>query len=91
MPFSIERNDLCSVEADAIVVAANKRLQITGGVGLTVARVAGLEELQEACDKIGHCPCGSAVATPAFNLRQRSSSMPWVRFGTAAARARQRS
>ena len=32
MPFTIERNDLAAVEADAIVVAANERLEITGGV-----------------------------------------------------------
>lgn len=69
MPFAIERNDLSAVAADAIVVAANERLQITGGVGLTVALAAGLEELQAACDDIGFCPCGSAVATPAFGLR----------------------
>jgi len=68
MPFTIERNDLANVKADAIVVAANERLQITGGVGLTVALVAGLDELQAACNEIGFCPCGSAVATPAFGL-----------------------
>ena len=33
MPFTIERNDLASVSADGIVVAANEDLQITGGVG----------------------------------------------------------
>ena len=69
MPVSIERTDLAAVEADAIVVAANEHLQITGGVGLTVAQAAGLDELQAACDAVGFCPCGSAVATPAFGLR----------------------
>ena len=69
MPFSIERNDLATVEADAVVVAANEHLKITGGVGMAVARAAGLAELQAACDEIGFCPCGSAVATPAFNLK----------------------
>ncbi|MBQ9067519.1 MAG: macro domain-containing protein [Eggerthellaceae bacterium] len=68
MPFTIERNDLASVEADAIVVAANEQLQITGGVGLVVAQAAGADRLQAACDEIGYCPCGSAVATPAFDL-----------------------
>ena len=71
MPFTIERNDLASVKADAIVVAANERLQITGGVGMEVALAAGLDELQAACDEIGFCPCGSAVATPAFKLDAR--------------------
>lgn len=69
MPFTIERNDLAAVEADAIVVAANERLEITGGVGAAVARAAGFEQLQAACSKIGFCPCGSAVATPAFALK----------------------
>ena len=68
VPFSIERNDLAAVSADAIVVAANEHLQITGGVGYTVALAAGLKEVQAACNQIGFCPCGSAVATPAFAL-----------------------
>lgn len=69
MPFTIERNDLAAVEADAIVVAANERLEITGGVGAAVARAAGFEQLQAACAEVGFCPCGSAVATPAFALK----------------------
>lgn len=68
MPFTIERNDLASVSADAIVVAANEDLHITGGVGEAVAQVAGFTNVQEACNAIGHCPTGSAVATPAFNF-----------------------
>lgn len=48
MPFSIERNDLASVSADVIIVAANEDLQITGGVGKAVAQVAGFEKVQEA-------------------------------------------
>ena len=68
MPFSIERNDLASVSADVIIVAANEDLQITGGVGKVVAQVAGFEKVQEACNAIGHCSTGSAVVTPAFDL-----------------------
>lgn len=71
MPFTIERNDLASVSADAIVVAANEDLHITGGVGEAVAQVAGFTNVQEACNAIGHCPTGSAVATPAFNFPAR--------------------
>lgn len=71
MPFTIERNDLASVSADAIVVAANEDLHITGGVGEAVAQVAGFTNIQEACNAIGHCPTGSAVATPAFNFPAR--------------------
>lgn len=68
MSFSIERNDLAVVKADAVVVAANENLQITGGVGLAVAKAAGIEKLQAACDEIAFCSCGCAVATPAFDL-----------------------
>lgn len=72
MPLWIERNDLAAVSADAIVVAANEHLQITGGVGYSVALAAGLEKVQAACDRIGFCSCGSAVATPAFGLDANS-------------------
>ena len=48
MPFTIERNDLAAVEADAIVVAANERLEITGGVGAAVARAAGFAARRSA-------------------------------------------
>ena len=67
MPFSIERNDLALMEVDAIVVAANEQMQITGGVGAQVAAKAGFEQLQRACNEIGFCPTGCAVATPAFD------------------------
>ena len=52
MPFTIERNDLASVSADAIIVAANEDLQITGGVGEAVAQAAGFANVQEACNAI---------------------------------------
>lgn len=68
MPLRIVRNDLAAIRADAVVIPANTELQIDGGAGEAVARRAGLESLQEACDDIGGCPVGSAVATPAFDL-----------------------
>lgn len=68
MPFTIERNDLTLMDVDAIVVTANEGLQINGGVGLAVARAAGLAEMQAACDALGGCPTGYAVATPGFAL-----------------------
>ena len=68
MPFTIERNDLAQMSVDAIVVTANEGLQINGGAGLAVARAAGLEQMQAACNAIGGCPTGSAVSTPAFAL-----------------------
>lgn len=68
MPLIIEKGDLSSAAADAVVIPANERLQITDGIGLAVAKAAGFEDLQSACDKIGFCPCGSAVATSGFAL-----------------------
>ena len=68
MPFSIERNDLATMQVDAVVVAANEQLQITGGVGGAVANAAGFSDLQTACDAIGGCPTGQAVVTPGFAL-----------------------
>lgn len=64
MPFTIERNDLASVSADAIVVAANEDLQITGGVGEAVAKAAGFTNVQEACNAIGHCPTAAPLQLP---------------------------
>lgn len=68
MPLRIIRDDITLVDADAIVNAANERLLAGGGVCGAIFRAAGASRLQAACDKIGHCDTGSAVATPAFNL-----------------------
>lgn len=72
MPFTIERNDLAKMDVDAVVVAANEWLQITGGVGAAVAKEAGFAEMQAACNAIGGCPTGSAVATPGFRLSAKT-------------------
>lgn len=71
MPFTIERNDLATMNVDAVVVAANEQLKITGGVGASVAKAAGFEQLQAACDEIGGCPLGQAVVTPGFAIPAR--------------------
>ena len=68
MAFTIIREDLARVQADAIVVPANKYLEMNGGVGLTVAKAAGLWRLRRACKRLGGCPVGNAVATPAYKL-----------------------
>lgn len=68
MAFTIIREDLARVQADAIVVPANKYLEISGGTGLTVAKAAGLRRLRRACKRLGGCPVGQAVATPAYRL-----------------------
>ena len=71
MPFSIVTGDILDVRADAVVVAANEQLAITGGVGMRVALAAGRRKLQRACDDVGECQPGTAVVTPAFSLRAK--------------------
>lgn len=68
MPFLIVRDDIARVSADAIVNAANTRLQAGGGVCGALFEAAGAADMQAACDAIGVCPTGSAVSTPAFAL-----------------------
>jgi len=68
MPFSIVRDDITKMNVDAIVNAANPQLQMGGGVCGAIFRAAGERALQAACDKIGGCGTGQAVATPGFNL-----------------------
>lgn len=68
MPLHIVRDDIANMRADAVVVPANSLLLIGGGAGESVARMAGIERMQQACNEIGGCPVGSAVVTPAFDF-----------------------
>ena len=69
MPFSLQRNDITRVNADAYVLAANPELWLGGGVAGAIAKAAGREELQAACDELGGCAVGDAVVTPGFGAR----------------------
>lgn len=71
MPFQLVRNDITQMHVDAIVNAANERLARGGGVCGAIFAAAGVHDLEQACNRIGHCDTGNAVATPAFALDAR--------------------
>lgn len=59
--------DIVRAGTEAIVTAANTSLAGGGGVDGAIHRAAG-HELLAAIRQIGHCPTGSAVVTPSFQL-----------------------
>lgn len=66
--ITIRKLSITELQADAVVNAANSDLAQGGGVCGYIFRGAGAAKMTEACDKIGHCPTGSAVITPGFDL-----------------------
>ena len=72
--------DLTERDVDAIVNAANDRLQHGGGVAGAIVRKGG-QVIQDESDKIGYVPVGSAVITRGFNLEvQRLRQRPPMAF-----------
>ena len=69
--ISIQKKSITDLDVDAIVNAANEDLWAGGGVCGAIFRAAGYDQLEAACDEIGHCDTGSAVVTPGFNLKAR--------------------
>ncbi|HWE49770.1 MAG TPA: O-acetyl-ADP-ribose deacetylase [Bryobacteraceae bacterium] len=68
----LEEGDITTVEADAIVNAANSRLSGGAGVDGAIHRAAGssvMTELDGIRAKMGKCPPGEAVVTKAGRLR----------------------
>ncbi|MBR3487553.1 MAG: macro domain-containing protein [Clostridia bacterium] len=68
MPFSIIRNDITKVTADAVVNTANPKPVVGGGTDTAVYRAAGKRRLLAQRKQIGDVAPGQAVRTDAFRL-----------------------
>ncbi|MGN1276244.1 MAG: macro domain-containing protein [Floccifex sp.] len=66
--ITIKKIGITHVGTQIIVNAANSSLAQGGGVCGIIFNAAGSKQLRQACQAIGHCPTGSAVITPAFQL-----------------------
>src|SRR5580658_1495618 len=63
--------DITAQSVDAVVNAANSRLDGGGGVDGAIHRAAGAADLHAACAALGGCAPGEAKATPGFGLAAR--------------------
>lgn len=71
MPLTILRNDITTMNADAIVNAANTELLSGGGVCGAIYKAAGVDELNKACQHLSPIEVGQAVITPGFKLKAK--------------------
>src|SRR5690606_12274002 len=70
MSMEARLTELTALPVDAIINAATTDLRPGNGVSGAIHEAAG-PELLEACQRIGHCPVGSAVITSAYSLPAR--------------------
>lgn len=68
MPFSIIRNDITKIKADAIVNTANPEPIVGSGTDSAIYAAAGKERLLAERKKIGSIEPGCVVSTQAFGL-----------------------
>ena len=68
MPFTIIRDDITRVKADAIVNTANPKPVIGAGTDMAIYMAAGKDKLLKARELIGDIKPGYAVETSAYNL-----------------------
>lgn len=68
--IEISQGDICKLEIDCVVNAANKSLLGGGGVDGAIHRAAG-HELLKYCRQLGGAETGEAKITPGFNLNAK--------------------
>lgn len=71
MPFTIIRNDITKVRADAIVNTANPNPTYGSGTDAAIYRAAGEEDLLAERRKIGRLSPGETAVTKAFRLNAK--------------------
>jgi len=64
------QGDITELDVDAIVNAAGPNLVMGGGVAGAILRKGG-QAIQDACDKVGHTPTGTAIITGAGRLKAK--------------------
>lgn len=68
MTFKVVKDDITKMKTQAIVNAANKELQMGGGVCGAIYTAAGAKDLQRETNKIGLIKVGEAVLTDGYKL-----------------------
>lgn len=68
MPFSIIREDLTKIKADAIVDPINPKLDPSGGASKAIFETAGYNKMQNACKHYIPLKYTETILTPGFHL-----------------------
>lgn len=68
MPLKIIRNDIVSMNVDAVVNTASSYVSVGTGCDTAIYNAAGYDQLIKEREKIGEVPEGESFITPGFNL-----------------------